>query len=311
MTASPVALGRPETDPRVTTVVITRDGRDRLPGTLVHNPRPLIVVDNGSTDGTPAVARGIAPDVRVIELEENAGAVARNVGAAAARSPYVAFADDDSWWSPGSLSLAADVLDAHPSIGLVAARVLVGEEGRPDPFCDSLAQSPLPCGPGEPGKTVLGFMACAVVVRRDALLQVGGFDSLIAMYGEEERVALDLADAGHRLCYLDDLVVRHFPGKGGRTSARRRRIARNDVLTAVLRLPLGAVVRRIARHAREGRAGLLGVVDAAARLPRALQRRRRVGRRIEIQRRILELADLRDGYGERAPRTASTATWAA
>ncbi|KAA1422936.1 glycosyltransferase [Mumia zhuanghuii] len=279
------------TDDRVTTVVITHDGRSRLERSLAHNHAPLIVVDNASNDGSSDTARRIAPDARVIELEKNAGAVAWNVGTRAARSPYVAFADDDSWWTPGSLALAADVLDAHPSIALVAARVLVGENSTPDPFCELLARSPLPRLPSQPGTTVLGFMARAVVVRRDALLAVGGFDALIQIHGEEERVALDLADAGHRLCYLDDVVVRHLPAPGRATGRRRRRLARNDVLTAVMRLPTRTVVLRAVRHIREGRAGSLGVADALLRLPGALAVRRRVGHDVEVQSRIVDLAD--------------------
>jgi glycosyltransferase involved in cell wall biosynthesis len=280
---------RHETEPRVTTVVITRDSQ-QLPRRLDHDARPVIVVDNGTGDGERTAVRRAPPDVRVIELPQHAGSEARNVGAAAARSPYVAFSDDDSWWSPGALSLAADVLDAHPSIGLVAARVLVGEEARLDPFCEVLAHSPLPCGASEPGRTVLGFLACAVVVRREVLLQVGGFDPLTEWYGEEERVALDLADAGHRLCYLDDLVVRRFPAPGRDRNARRRRAARNGVLTAVLRLPLSTAVRRAGRHLREGVPGVLGVADALVRLPRALRRRRPVSRSTGVQARIIELA---------------------
>ncbi|WP_370617881.1 glycosyltransferase family 2 protein [Mumia sp. Pv 4-285] len=305
MTTSSALRLRPEPDGRVTTVVITHDGRHRLSTSLERNHRPLIVVDNASTDGSPAVARQLAPDARVIELGENAGAVARNVGTRAAESPYVAFADDDSWWTPGSLSLAADVLDAHPSIGLVAARVLVGEDATLDPFCEVLARSPLPRSPLDPGTTVLGFMACAVVVRREALLEVGGFDSVVHIHGEEERVALDLAEAGHRLCYLDDLVVRHVPDPGKTTGARRRRLARNDVLTAVMRLPARTVARRIGRHVREGRAGVLGVIDAVTRLPSALANRRPVGHDVELQSRIVGLADgprpLEGGASPRRP----------
>lgn len=291
MTMSPAAQQRPETDDRVTTVVITRDGRARLERSLVHNQPPLIVVDNGSTDGSSDRARELVPEARVIELDENTGAVARNVGTRAATSRYVAFADDDSWWAPGSLALAADVMDAHPSIGLVAARVLVGEDATPDPFCDALARSPLPRTTSDPGTTVLGFMACAAVVRRDALLDVGGFDPLVQIYGEEERVALDLADAGHRLCYLDDVVARHVPAPAKDTRGRRRRLARNDVLTAVMRLPARTVARRIVRHSRAGWAEVLGVVDALTRLPQALALRRPVCPEVEVQSRILDLAD--------------------
>ena len=146
---------------RVSVVVMTRDRRESLLRALgeLHDrsPRvPVIVVDNGSADGTPAAVAARFPDVRVIALQENRGATARNAGVAAARTPYVAFSDDDSWWASGALDRAADLLDDVPRLGLVAARVLVGPEERPDPMSAHLAGSPPggrpgPAGPADPG----------------------------------------------------------------------------------------------------------------------------------------------------------------
>jgi hypothetical protein len=129
-------------------------------------------------------------------LPRNRGAVARNVGVELADTPYVAFADDDSWWAPGALERAADLFDAHPRLAVLAGRVLIGPEERLDPFCRLLADSPLGQEADLPGPSILGFLACAAVVRRDAFLAVGGFDPVVGFLGEEERVSLDLAAAG-------------------------------------------------------------------------------------------------------------------
>jgi len=81
-------------------VVATRDRRERLAcclralAELPERP-PVIVVDNGSGDGSGALVRERFPEVRLIELASNQGAVARNVGVAAARTELVAFADDE------------------------------------------------------------------------------------------------------------------------------------------------------------------------------------------------------------------------
>ena len=77
----------------------------------------MILVDNGSADGTVASVPGRRPDATVVELGRNRGAPARNLGVRLASTPYVAFADDDSWWHAGALARAADVLDAHPRAG--------------------------------------------------------------------------------------------------------------------------------------------------------------------------------------------------
>ncbi|WP_149258591.1 glycosyltransferase family 2 protein [Actinomadura sp. K4S16] len=268
--------------PDVTIVVATRDRAAELRRSLGHHTAPVIVVDNASSDGTPAAAE--AAGATVLRLPSNRGAAARNAGAQLATTRYVAFADDDSWWAPGSLERAVELLDAHPRTALLAARVLVGEEERLDPVSEAMARSPLGRPEDLPGPAVLGFLACSVVVRRDAYLGVGGFSDVLHFGGEEELLALDLAAAGWGLAYVPELVVHHHPAAAGRDpAARRRRQARNRVLTAWLRRPLPAVARAAASvlATRDGRAGL---ADAARALPGLVRARRPVPPAVEAAR---------------------------
>lgn len=104
---------------RVTVVIITRDRVDELVVTLEHlrelpEQPPVVVVDNDSRDATAGTVRAQYPDVQLLSPRRNLGGAGRNLGVAWARTPYVAFADDDSWWLPGALPHAAQVLDAHP-----------------------------------------------------------------------------------------------------------------------------------------------------------------------------------------------------
>lgn len=117
------------TDSRVTIVVITRDRRDELTRTLARltslpERPPVIVVDNGSRDGTVAAVRRLYPDVEVIAARSNLGAVGRNLAVRRIATPYVAFCDDDTWWEPGALGRCADVLDVHPDVAVVTARII-------------------------------------------------------------------------------------------------------------------------------------------------------------------------------------------
>ncbi|MEU4385604.1 glycosyltransferase [Promicromonospora sp. NPDC023805] len=66
----------------------------------------MILVDNGSADGSVDAVAAAHPDVTVIRLPRNVGAAVRTVGVRAARTQFVAFADDDSWWAPGALRAA-------------------------------------------------------------------------------------------------------------------------------------------------------------------------------------------------------------
>src|SRR5581483_561831 len=139
-------------DPRVGLVIITHDRRAEalraVARALALPERPRVVlVDNASADGTAAAVAAAWPAVEVVPLPTNEGAAARNAGAARLGTPYVAFSDDDTAWAPGALARAADLLEAHPRLAVVSARVLVGAEGREDPTCRVMAATPLPRDP--------------------------------------------------------------------------------------------------------------------------------------------------------------------
>src|SRR5690349_445205 len=135
-------------DPRVSVVVLTHNRPRELARTLgelqrlPERPR-IIVVDNASRAGVvDEILRGL-PEVAHVRCEENRGAAGRNAGVAQVRTAYVAFCDDDTWWAPGALARAADLLDAHRDVAALSARVLVGDEERLDPTCAAMARSPL------------------------------------------------------------------------------------------------------------------------------------------------------------------------
>ncbi|WP_240670637.1 glycosyltransferase family 2 protein [Actinoplanes solisilvae] len=281
MTLTPEVHGaRLETD-RVTVVIATRNRSDRLRETVPHHRALVILVDNASDEAPPTF-----DGVDVVRLPENRGAAARNVGVRKALTPYVALADDDSYWEPGSLARAAALLDQHPAAALLTARVVVGAEGREDPVSTAMAASPLGTPPGAAGPSVLGFLACAIVVRRDAFLAVGGFQPRLFVYGEEALLAMDLAASGHELSYVEDLVVRHLPLPSGRDNeARVRTEVRNRVLTAMLRRPPGVVAGLLAGALRENPRGAF---DALSQSAWALRNRRPLPRQVEADLRRLE-----------------------
>ena len=264
----------------VTVVVASMDRRAEL---LASLPRHLeqglsvLLVDNGSSDGTVEAVRAALPEVQVVPLPANRGAAARTLGVSRARTRYVAFADDDSWWAPGALERAVALLDDHPRAALLAARVLVGDDERPDPFNDELAAAPLGTEPDLPGPSTLGFVACAAVVRREAFLAAGGFDDVVVFPGEEERLALDLARDGWGSAYVPELVVHHHPKPSASRDSherRRTRITRSALLTALMRRPWPVVARRASAAWRAGGPERAALVPALRDAPRALRARR-------------------------------------
>ncbi|TFV57134.1 glycosyltransferase [Geodermatophilus sp. DF01-2] len=269
-------------DPRVAVVVITHQRRDEVLlalSRLVALPEQphVVVVDNGSTDGTAAAVAERFPEVELVASPENLGAIGRNVGVARVDTPYVAFCDDDTWWDPGSLRTAADVLDAHPRLAVVTARILVEPGGREDPIVLELRDSPVRGADWLPGPALGSFLAGASVVRREAFTDVGGFCERLWLGGEEELMAGDLAAAGWELCYLPRLTVHHQASQARDSHRRRRDGIRNTLWTTWLRRPLRPALRRtlhLLRTLPRDRVTVEGLLAAARGLPWVLRERR-------------------------------------
>jgi GT2 family glycosyltransferase len=280
---------------RISLVVLSHNRARQLAETLAQaislpeRPR-VIVVDNGSDDGSQALVASRFPEVELIALPRNHGAAARNIGARRASTPFVAFADDDTCWMPGSLQRGCDLLEAYPRIGALNARVLVGLEQREAPICRRMHESPLPSD-GLPGPVLAGFVAGATVFRRSAFLQAGGYEPRFFIGGEEGLVALDLMTLGFAIVYAPTLVVCHFPAANLNTERRRALIARNDLWTAWLRRHPRVVLRRTLAFAAAAGSTLRApqaLFDAMRGLPWALRNRRVVPPHVEA---LCELVD--------------------
>jgi GT2 family glycosyltransferase len=272
---------------RVTVVIATRDRRESLLRSLdrldtLGGP-PVIVVDNASTDGTADAVRAAHPRVEVVQLPVNTGAVGRTDGVRRARTRHVAFADDDSWWEPGSLAAAADLLDAHPRVAVVVGRVRLAADGSEDAVTRKHRRALLGRSPA--GPHVLSFPAFAAVVRRDAYCAVGGFSPLLFFGGEEHLLALDLAAAGWQLVFAEQVTAWHDPAGPDRPAPARWALqTRNDLLVDWLRRPLPvalAATGRLARRAVRDPAARRALAGVLRRLPAALRQRRPVPAEVE------------------------------
>ncbi|HUT53321.1 MAG TPA: glycosyltransferase [bacterium] len=133
----------------------------------------VIVVDDGSTDDTPAVLARFAGRARVIRQENGGVSVARNRGIGEARGEWIAFLDADDRFRPGHLDRLDRAASAHPDAGLIYAdAMLIDGEGReikpktardpgPDPFTSLLLRNVI--------------TTSATAVRAGCLNQVGAF----------------------------------------------------------------------------------------------------------------------------------------
>lgn len=272
-----------------TVVVITHNRRAELTETLRHmttlpDRMPIIVVDNGSSDGTAEMVRARFPDVTLVRSERNIGALARNLAAARVTTPYLACCDDDTRWQPGALTRAAELLDRYPRLATVTGRCLVEPALEEDPITPELRHSPVPGPPWLPGPALLGVMAGLTMFRLSAFREVGGFSKRMWLGGEEELFTLDLAARGWWSCWAEDVVIHHAPS-GARDPRLRRQLGiRNTLWTQWLRRPARSAwraTRWVLGTAPKDRATVAAVGWALLGLPWVLRERRVVPAHVE------------------------------
>ena len=247
--------GGPVSSPKCTVVVCSHNGAQQLPRLLASLRRQsvptesfeVIVVDDGSRDGTAAVAEDAG--ARVVRLRPGRGlAGARNAGIDAARAQVVAFTDDDCEANPGWVEALLRRF-SEPTIDAVGGRVTPGTGDSFNLRYVALRNPLLPLGAqytsstswigrlamylrrtivgptalvaGEPLYSVVG---ANMAFRRALLSRVGGFDPAFRFGGEEEDLCQRAATMAACIVYEPAaLIVHHF--KPGLTDTFRRSIA--------------------------------------------------------------------------------------
>lgn len=300
-----------EGEARITLAVLTYDGRELLDATLpsvlaqTHEAGvEVLVVDDGSSDGTGDHVRARWPQVRVLELGENVGvAAALNHAVAVTDTELVALLNNDVELAPGWLAPLVAALDADPGAASATGKLLrYDDRERLDAAGDVLLRSAavINRGAGEVDRgqydqpeAVFGACAGAALYRRSAFDVVGPFDEAYFAYLEDVDWAMRAQLAGLRARYEPAAVGFHM---GGATTRRRRDFfgrlqRRNQLLLVAKTFPAGTLARHgwriagtqlvsLASSAREGelRSHVTALGEAARMLPAALRRRRALQR---------------------------------
>jgi N-acetylglucosaminyl-diphospho-decaprenol L-rhamnosyltransferase len=200
-----------------------------------QGPAELVVVDNGSRDGSVDELRRRVPGIDVVDPGANLGyGAAANRGAAATSAPALLLCNPDLEVSPGSLATLAAVLDRWPGCG-VAGPLIRDAAGRRYPsarrfpsMVDAAGHAMLglfapdnrftrsyhlaeQAGASEPREVDWLSGAC-LLLRRSAFDEVGGFDESYFMYAEEVDLCWRLARAGWKAVYAPAAEVTHVQG---------------------------------------------------------------------------------------------------
>jgi glycosyltransferase involved in cell wall biosynthesis len=225
----------------VSVVVCCHNGAARLPHALahlagqVHAPGlswEVIVVDNGSADGSAGVARACWPMAHPVPLrivaEPRLGlAHARRRGMEEARYAYVSFVDDDNWLAPNWVETVCAVMTSRVSAGACGGRTQAVCEEAPPPWFPAF-QEHFACGDkgahaGEVGRHGRYLWGAGLTVRLEAWrgLVSAGYEPLLVgrsgrslSSGEDSELCLALRLAGWQLWYDPALWLRHFMPRG-------------------------------------------------------------------------------------------------
>lgn len=187
-----------------------------------HPPHQVIVVDDGSTDGSGDIARAFGPGVQVIAQANQGISAARNTGVAAATGEVIAFLDADDLWPAGSLAVRLAALEADPD--LAAAYGLVDHFLSPDMDKAQRARTHCPEG-ASPAR-----FAGAMLVRRETFARIGDFDTGLKV-GETIDWVARLNDSGARTTSVERLVMSRRL-HGGNTMAQAG-MSHSDYLKAL------------------------------------------------------------------------------
>jgi GT2 family glycosyltransferase len=288
-----------------TVVIPNWNGARWLPGCLASleaqtlQPAQVVVVDNGSTDGSLKLLRTRYPSVRVLKLGGNTGfAFAANFGIEAVRTETIALVNTDVELAPDWIKRTSRALDEHPEAASVACKMLdLGDPGlvydagdvlRRDGACVQRGRFCRDDGRYDQPGEVFAACAGAALYRRDAVLSAGGFDDRFFAYLEDVDLGLRLRLAGHTCRYEPAVALHAGEGSSGALDPPVQAwVERNTLLLVTRAFPLRwlpfVLYRQLgwAWHAlreRRLRAHLRGAAAALPLLPAMLSERHRLRR---------------------------------
>ncbi len=186
-------------------------------------PLETIIVDDGSVDGTAALARSFGEDVRVVSRKPGLGSIgaSRRLGVRSARGSALAFLDADDRWEPEWLEIGAAALSSEPAPDLVFGRVR--EFVSPDLCPEEAARlRPLPgCAPA--------YTLCGMMLRRQTYDRVGDFDPRRAG-AEFTDWFIRAREAGLREVVLDAVTLNRRLHSANTTRLQRPEVMRHHAI---------------------------------------------------------------------------------
>lgn len=245
--------------PDLSIIVVAHNGREQALETLESSfaaqgwiDAEWLVVDAGSTDGTPDAVEERFPDVQLFRRENRGFAASNNVALARARGRYVLLLNPDVEFLHGSLGELVAAMDARPTVG-IASVIQSDTEGRPHPsirrfpsparalgealFADkwpvgrSLQERVMSSAPYHRAGTADWLVGAFLIARREAVEAVGPMDERFFLYSEEADWCYRFWQAGWQVEHLPNLTVIHHCGAGS-SGALKPQLTHSRILFA-------------------------------------------------------------------------------
>jgi GT2 family glycosyltransferase len=218
----------------------------------------VILVDNGSSDGSVELTRHSYPKVKIVELGQNLGLTgAINRGVAQASGEIVVALNNDTEVAPGWAQALVDALQAYPDAGIVASKMLLfNQRDKLHSAGDGFGTDGIPINRGvwqqDTGQYdsdcyIFGGCGGAVAYRRDMLADIGLFDEELFMYLEDVDLNWRAQLAGYRAVFAPRAVVYHHLSASGGGMVASYYTGRNTIFVLAKDLP-GAIFRRYWRR---------------------------------------------------------------
>lgn len=138
-----------------------------------YQPIEIIVVDDGSADGSAEVAKRFAPPVRYYYQSQSGAGAARNYGVSLAQGTFLAFLDADDLWVKDKLTCQMQIFDNEPEVNMVFGHV----QQFHSPELDESIKNTINC----PAELMAGYIPGTMLIKRDAFLRVGQFETNLKM----------------------------------------------------------------------------------------------------------------------------------
>jgi N-acetylglucosaminyl-diphospho-decaprenol L-rhamnosyltransferase len=200
---------------RVSIVIVSHNRIDHLRRSLeqLGDDHQVLVVDNGSTDGSYAIDEEF-PTVRFIRLPKNFGLTkALNIGVRAAEGTYLLLLHDDTVITGDSISKLADYLEEHADTGAVAPLLVTGQ-GAPGPQVRDLPSPSTPgpayrSGGGEAESTVPAVSGAAIMFRTSFLRALRQIDERYGTYGSIIELCMQVRRSNRKIVVLGNVTAIH------------------------------------------------------------------------------------------------------